>query len=77
MYILTSLSCLFLYIELFFLQGSNDSTVHPKYSPQIAALLPDGTQKKLITIDGAGHGVTVSHSKDVIDELSAFFRVKV
>ena len=59
-----------------FLQGTNDSTVHPKYSPQIAALLPASTHKKLITIEGAGHDVTVSHWKDVSDGLSAFFGVK-
>lgn len=56
-----------------FLQGTKDSTVHPKYSPLIATLLPASTQKKLVTIEGAGHGVTVSHSKDVTDEVSAFF----
>jgi pimeloyl-ACP methyl ester carboxylesterase len=61
----------------YFFQGTEDSTVDPKYSPLIAALLPAGTQKKLITIEGAGHGLTVSHSKDVSDELSAFFGVNI
>jgi pimeloyl-ACP methyl ester carboxylesterase len=56
-----------------FLQGTKDSTVHPKYSPLIATLLPASTQKKLVTIEGAGHGLTVSHPKDVTDEVSAFF----
>jgi len=63
--------------KVLIIHGTKDSTVHPKYSPLIAELLPASTQKKLITIEGAGHGVTVSHSKDVNDELSAFFGVKI
>jgi pimeloyl-ACP methyl ester carboxylesterase len=58
---------------IIFLQGTKDVTVHPKYFPLIAALLPAGTQKKLITVDGAGHDVTLSHSDDVNGELSDFF----
>lgn len=56
-----------------FFKGTKDVTVHPKYSPLIAALLPASTQKKLVTLEGAGHDVTLSHSNDVTDELSAFF----
>jgi pimeloyl-ACP methyl ester carboxylesterase len=53
-------------------QGTKDNTVPPKYSPMIATLLPASTQKKLITVEGAGHDLTVSHSKDVNDGLLAF-----
>ncbi|KAF8806148.1 alpha/beta-hydrolase [Phlegmacium glaucopus] len=59
--------------KVLIIHGTEDVTVHPKYSPLIAALLPASTQKKLITVEGAGHDVTMSHSKDVSDELSAFF----
>jgi pimeloyl-ACP methyl ester carboxylesterase len=53
------------------IHGTTDNTVPPKYSPMIATLLPASTQKKVITIEGAGHDLTVSHSKDVSDELLA------
>lgn len=58
---------------IIFLQGTEDTTVHPRYSPLIAALLPASTHKKLVTIEGAGHDVTVSHPKDVNNELLTFF----
>lgn len=71
MYVVTVLPSL---LEMdYFLQGTEDMTVHPKYSPLIAALLPANTQKELITVEGGGHDLTLSHSKEINDALLAFF----
>ncbi|KAF8967472.1 Alpha/Beta hydrolase protein [Flammula alnicola] len=52
------------------LHGTKDVTVKPKYASQIAELLPVGAKKKLVTIDGAGHDLSVSHAMQVSDELA-------
>ncbi|KAF4619496.1 hypothetical protein D9613_004744 [Agrocybe pediades] len=51
------------------LHGTKDRTVNPKYASQITALLPQSSKKKLITIDGAGHDLSVSHGLEVSEAL--------
>ncbi|PFH46559.1 hypothetical protein AMATHDRAFT_183280 [Amanita thiersii Skay4041] len=57
------------------IHGTHDQTVPPKYAPQILSLLPSSTQSrsKLITIEGGGHDLTLSHAKQVQTLLSDFF----
>ena len=60
------------------MQGTEDITVNPKYAPLILSMLPPDTRarSKLISVDGAGHDLTVSHCTLVADSLIAFFEGK-
>lgn len=55
----------YIYKLLTCIQGTRDATVHPKYANQISVLLPSGAKQKLITLDGAGHDLSVSHHEEV------------
>ncbi|KAF9535128.1 Alpha/Beta hydrolase protein [Crepidotus variabilis] len=48
------------------LHGTKDVTVLPKYATQIEGLITDQAEKKLITIEGAEHDITVSHPTEVL-----------
>jgi pimeloyl-ACP methyl ester carboxylesterase len=52
-------------------QGTNDSTVPPRYSFQIEESITQKAHKKLVIVEGAGHDLTVSHPKEVLDALIA------
>jgi pimeloyl-ACP methyl ester carboxylesterase len=43
--------------------------VHPKYAAQIIALLPSSARRKLVTVDGAGHDLSISHAPLIVDAL--------
>ncbi|KIK00540.1 hypothetical protein K443DRAFT_679111 [Laccaria amethystina LaAM-08-1] len=60
------------------IHGTEDVTVNPKYAPLILSMLPSDTRarSKLISVDGAGHDLTVSHCTLVADSLTAFFEGK-
>ena len=64
--------------QLYIIQGTEDITVNPKYAPLILSMLPPDTRarSKLISVDGAGHDLTVSHCTLVADSLIAFFEGK-
>ena len=64
--------------QLYIIQGTEDITVNPKYAPLILSMLPPDTRarSKLISVDGAGHDLTVSHCNLVADSLIAFFEGK-
>lgn len=49
------------------IHGTKDTTMHPRYSPQILELLPPETRKRsrLVHIEGGGHDVTLSHPERV------------
>ncbi|PPQ92752.1 hypothetical protein CVT25_003861 [Psilocybe cyanescens] len=51
------------------LHGTKDTTVHPKYATLISDLLPSGVKQKLITFEGAGHDLSVSHPVEVATAL--------
>ncbi|KAF8165947.1 Alpha/Beta hydrolase protein [Crassisporium funariophilum] len=59
--------------KVLIIHGTKDNTVHPKYATRIANLLPQSTEKKLVTVEGAGHDVTVSHATEVGGALADFF----
>ncbi|KAG6839277.1 hypothetical protein C0991_004176 [Blastosporella zonata] len=56
--------------------GTNDQTVNTRYAPLILSLLPPTTRERsrLITFDGAGHDLTISHGKEVAQAMLEFFR---
>ncbi|KAG6887168.1 hypothetical protein C0995_000748 [Termitomyces sp. Mi166 len=57
------------------IHGTNDNTVNARYSSQIISLLPELTRNRsrLVTFEGAGHDVTISHSREVTQAMSEFF----
>lgn len=57
------------------MQGTRDNTVHPRYAPLIFSHLPPATRarSKLVTLEGAGHDLTISHGNDVVREMVEFF----
>lgn len=64
--------------HLYCMQGTKDTTVHPKYSPRIIDLLPEKTRStaRLVSVDDAGHEVITTHSEIVAEELVRFFNEK-
>ncbi|KAF8702342.1 hypothetical protein AX14_014407 [Amanita brunnescens Koide BX004] len=56
--------------------GTDDKTVPLKYSSKIFSLLPQSTraQSELITVEGAGHDLTLSHSPLINELLADFFK---
>ncbi|KIM38718.1 hypothetical protein M413DRAFT_75699 [Hebeloma cylindrosporum] len=51
------------------LHGTKDVTVRPKYASLIDSTVTSKAHKKVIFINGAGHDLSVSHSKEVTDAL--------
>ncbi|KJA29628.1 hypothetical protein HYPSUDRAFT_195996 [Hypholoma sublateritium FD-334 SS-4] len=51
------------------MHGTKDVTVNPKYASQIYSLLPSAARVKLLKIEGGGHDLSISHSKEVVDAL--------
>ena len=64
--------------QLYIVQGTEDITVNLKYAPLISSMLPSDTcaRSKLMSVDSAGHDLTVSHCTLVTDLLMAFFEGK-
>ncbi|KAK2459954.1 hypothetical protein APHAL10511_008039 [Amanita phalloides] len=58
------------------IHGTHDKTVPLKYASKILSLLPQATREKsdLITVEGAGHDLTLSHSSLINDLLVDFLR---
>ncbi|KAF8632813.1 hypothetical protein AX15_001674 [Amanita polypyramis BW_CC] len=56
--------------------GTHDRFVPPKYGPLIFSLLPQSTraQSKLITIEGGGHDLMLSHAPLINQLLADFFK---
>ncbi len=55
-----------------FSQGTNDRAVAYAAASNIPALLPDEAHVELVTIEGAGHDLTISQAKLVLEELDRF-----
>lgn len=54
------------------MQGTNDTVVPYRYASRVHALL--GTaDSELVTLDGAKHDLTVTHSARVVELLADFF----
>lgn len=53
--------------------GTRDSVVPYSYAARIQALIP---QAKLVTLEGAGHDLTVTRAGEIVDELVGFFNAK-
>ena len=67
---LVYLPCCNRFIDAFIItQGTKDATVNPKYASQIYALLPSTARIRLHKIEGGGHDLSISHSKEVVDAL--------
>ncbi|EAU82658.2 hypothetical protein CC1G_12426 [Coprinopsis cinerea okayama7 len=64
--------------KVLLIHGTMDTTVDPKYSPQILQLLPKETRRrsKLVQVEGAGHDVTLSHPDRVAGAMRAWFEGK-
>ncbi|KAF8334855.1 Alpha/Beta hydrolase protein [Amanita rubescens] len=56
--------------------GTDDQTVPSRYSSKILSLLPPSTRAKseVITVEGAGHDLTLSHSPLINELLADFFK---
>ncbi|KAK0443949.1 Alpha/Beta hydrolase protein [Desarmillaria tabescens] len=58
--------------EVLHLHGTNDRVVAYGAASNIPTLLPDGAHVELVTIEGAGHDLTISQAKLVLEELDRF-----
>ncbi|RDB19990.1 hypothetical protein Hypma_013074 [Hypsizygus marmoreus] len=60
------------------IHGTKDNTVNPRYAPIILTLLPPVTRarSKLITLEGAGHDLTISHAEEVTRAMLDFLEGK-
>ncbi|KAF8076921.1 Alpha/Beta hydrolase protein [Lyophyllum atratum] len=60
------------------IHGTKDNTVNPRYGPLILTLLPPATRERsrLITFEGAGHDLTISHHEAVSQAMLEFFQMK-
>ncbi|KAJ2930865.1 hypothetical protein H1R20_g6227, partial [Candolleomyces eurysporus] len=60
------------------IHGTKDTTVDPKYAPQILELLPPETRKRsrLVMIEGAGHDLTLTHPERVGGAMWSWFEGK-
>jgi len=60
------------------IQGTRDNTVPPRYGPEILSLLPQATynRSKLVSFEGAGHDLTLSHGHEVARRMLEFFEKK-
>ena len=53
-------------------QGTNDTVVPYHYAPRVEALFGQA-QTTLVMLKGAQHDLTISHSKEIVGHLGAFF----
>jgi len=60
------------------IHGTKDNTVNPRYSSLILKLLPPTARERsqLVTIEGAGHDLTISHADEVAQAMLDFFQAK-
>ncbi|KAG6816219.1 hypothetical protein H0H87_007669 [Tephrocybe sp. NHM501043] len=58
------------------IHGTDDRTVNARYAPLILSLLPSSTRERshLLTFNGAGHDLTISHSQEVTQAMLDFFK---
>ena len=58
--------------QLYHSQGNKDEQVDYKYAAKIKGLIPNA---ELVTVDGAGHALCVTHSETVADALIKFLKL--
>ncbi|KAG7447782.1 uncharacterized protein BT62DRAFT_930821 [Guyanagaster necrorhizus] len=54
------------------LHGTDDRVVAYAAASNIPVLLPDGTHVELVTIEDAGHDLTISQATLILEELDRF-----
>ncbi|KAF8608608.1 alpha/beta-hydrolase [Ceratobasidium sp. AG-I] len=59
-------------VKVLIIWGNKDEQVNYKYAAKIKGLIPHA---ELVTVDGAGHGVCVTHSETVADSLIKFLKL--
>ncbi|KAJ3935463.1 MAG: Alpha/Beta hydrolase protein [Lentinula lateritia] len=55
--------------KLLIIHGTNDNTVPYKYAAMIQTALPQGCQSEIVTIDGGGHDLTISHPETIVNQI--------
>ncbi|KAF5354596.1 hypothetical protein D9758_011185 [Tetrapyrgos nigripes] len=59
--------------RLLIIHGTKDNTVPYKYAAQIQSLVnASGCDAQLVTIEGAGHDLTVSHPDEIVQNMTKF-----
>lgn len=55
-------------------QGTKDRTVPYKYAAKIQSLLPPGSESELVTVEGAGHDLTVTEPQVILSAFDKFMK---
>ncbi|KIK70862.1 hypothetical protein GYMLUDRAFT_32931 [Collybiopsis luxurians FD-317 M1] len=60
--------------RLLLIHGTNDDSIPYKYASLIQSILPQNCRSKIVTIEGGGHDLTISHPTFIVDQIDQWIR---